>query len=241
MPVLETTFTKEDVCPDIILENTTVYPTNTSHDRSNFSEFVRSELEAPNGYLLALGMQPPSDNVNEFTLESQLVGKFVLNYVSLPTPPEEPIVGQGTLYQNNECFYYKGVIYKVIVASANIPVPLQTNDETIEILLDDEEIAIVSESEISSKYKCRLPFVHWCNLKECLKSKLHFINCKVIEEPTRTDICQFDEYEQITQLNFIQYLVNGVFPNPYEEDEIVDGQIEKAANYVNSICTCKKC
>lgn len=245
---LTTLLSKVDACPDIVLQNITQYPANTSHARSNFTSYAKLTLQLPNGMSVeyANGQYPnsivtPSDNIYIRDISTCLIGRFTALYVALPTPPENEIEDQSPLYYTGDNFYYDGVIYEVTSpGSISLPAEGFTNAELIADYLSQGFIKVIQESEIDDKYKVEYQFFHTCNLLVCLKDKLAKLNCMIVKEPTRTDMCEMKLYEEVLQLNII-YFTLPLLIDAYPQFEESEGnyKIDTMANYVNSICCCK--
>lgn len=246
MTAIATTIQKENSCPDVIVNNTTEYPSNSSHSRSNFKEYVKYSLLLPNGFTVTFSptqypnqVLPPAQDLS-ILFQTCLTGLFVANYIALPTPPEEVVVGQSNEYTTGDNFYYDGVIYSVSAASIGIPADGFTNSQLIAAFLSANAISVIDESDIASKYKDEIEFTSWCTLDTCLESKLEKLCCLIVAEPTRNDLCEMELYKQVLQLNFLKYVIDNT---PFEEPITESGLywIKSASNYINSICCCKDC
>lgn len=245
---LTTTIAKLDTCPNVTIVNNTNYPAGTSHAITNFNRYAKATMQLPNNTSVVFNPYqypnpvntPSQSGIGGVALDYNtcLVGRFYVDYVALPTPPEEEVDGQSPLYYAGDNFYYDGVIYNVIGASLSLPAEGFTNTELIETYLADNSIEVIEESEINSKYKAYAIFAHFCNVTKCLVDKLSKINCLIVKEPTRTDICEMALYDEILNLNYIEYLVNNVLN--YQNSEEVNYQVESISNYVNSLCCCGK-
>lgn len=250
MTAIATTIAHEDSCPDIVLNNTTNYPSNTSHDVTNFTEYVKLVILLSNGLEVVLGsntinnIEPPAESLS-VSYNTCLTGKFTGTYTAIPTPPDSVVQGQSNSYDRGDNFYFNGNIYKVDAANGiTIPANGFTNEALVAIYLatDPPSISIVYESEINSKYTAVLEFTNWCSLYTCLLDKLVKLNCLIVDEPTRNDLCENNLLGEVEQLNFIKYQVNNVLSNPYSSSPKEDYEILCMSNYVNSICcTCKNC
>ncbi len=246
---IRTIITKEDTCPDIVLNNITSYPEDTSHDISNFNTYVKLTLLLSNGITITFtsgypNQVLPPDELLRFVYQNEcLVGKFTASYIALPTPPDSPVSGQSAHYDTGDNFYYDGVIYTVRnIAGFNIPQAGQFNSAIIAAALLANGIQVIQESGISFRYKSEISFVHWCNLDTCLLDKIGKLNCLIVKEPTRNDLCEKELYEQVLQLNFIKEFVDStIMVEPYISTPELEYQIKSAYNYVNSICCCKDC
>lgn len=241
MPTLVTTIEKLNICPDVTVDNTTSYPADTSHDISNFKDYAKLDVILPNDMPKSFEAMYPADGT-ESSFESCLVGKYTATFTALPTPPNAPISGQATVYQNGENFYWNGNIYEVTTLVIQIPAVGLPNSDLIPASVIAGFLKIIEKEEINSKYKATISFTHWCSLDKCLKDKLAKVNCEIVAEPTRNDICEMKEYEEALQLNFIKNEVDEILLNPYVQSEVEDAKIKKLSNYVNSICcSCQKC
>lgn len=247
MTAIATTIVHEDSCPDVTVNNTTVYPSNSTHSRSNFTQYVKYSLQLPNGITITFSQTgypnqvlPPAQSLS-IEFETCLDGKYTATYSALPTPPDSVVVGQGTEYEVNDNFYYAGVIYNVKTPGfVNIPSEGFTNAQLITSYLAVNAIEIIEESEINSKYISEIDFNSWCTLNKCLKDKIEKLCCLVVKEPTRNDLCEMKLYEEVLQLNFIKYLVdNDLLPDQTTEQSSYT--LKSAGNYINSICCCKDC
>lgn len=248
MTAIATTIAKENSCPDVVVNNTTTYPTNSTHSITNFTEYVKFSLQLPNDFLVTYSqgfpnqVLPPAESL-QMILETCLTGKFSAAYKALPTPPETPVVGQGVLYDVGDNFYYDGVIYRILTPNfVNIPVDGFTNEALVAGYLAGNAIEVIEETEIEDKYKSNIEFTHWCQLDKCLLDKLDKINCLIVKEPTRNDLCEMELYEEVIQLNYAKYVVDNELVTPYSSSAEEDYKIKSISNYVNSICCCgKKC
>ena len=171
-----------------------------------------------------------------------MTGLFSVEYCALPTPPDAPVVGQGNTYDDGDCLYFNSKIYKILPSKTlHIPIANITNQFIIDSAISASVISEIQESEISSKYKATLLATHWCSLLTCLKDKLSKLNCLIVKEPTRNDICEMELYTEILELNYIYAALQyGEFDN-LEDNEVIYN-IKSSSNYINSkCCACKKC
>jgi hypothetical protein len=243
MTNIVTTIAKQDSCPDVVIENTTTFPAGTTHVRANFSHFVKAYLRLPNGETVSFSpstypniVKPPKDSL-KLTYHTCMVGIWNVIYKALPTPPDVYTIGMPNTYDTGDNFYYRGVIYNVKSGSADLPNNALSNEDTILALLGSGVLEEITESDIATKYIAELDFVHWCNLNKCLLDKISQVNCMIIKEPFRNDLCESELYKQVLYLNYISYSIEQT-PRPNLKDATVVGVLTEYANYVNSICCC---
>jgi hypothetical protein len=205
------------------------------------------DIVLPNGMAVSFSSSQYPDQVYPpatslfFYYTTCLVGKFTVTYTALPTPPENEVEGQSPLYYSGDNFYYDGVIYVVnyvdnVDVSLSLPAEGFTNAELIAQYLSEGKLSVITASDINSKYTATAVMFHWCNVLKCLKDKLSKLNCLIVKEPMRNDICEMELYEQVLQLNYL-YSFTILVTERLTPDYLY--QAEVISNYVNSICCCK--
>ena len=77
MSTLNTQIAKLDSCPDFSIVNTTEYPTGTSHDKSNFNEYVKVDILLPSDFSVSLKM----DSIQTRRFLRQITRQYLMQHV----------------------------------------------------------------------------------------------------------------------------------------------------------------
>lgn len=239
---------KADICP-LFIESESTFEVSGTHSIERFNRYTRVYLTFPDGhtelYLSTGSLQATvitpynlSGDTGVMYLEPCQMGIFKLKYIALPSPFETWDEDNPPLYEAGDCFYYNGIIYTVNASSLYLPSEAYPNVvDAIAAFLSTGEISIIDVSQISEKYISEISFLYACNLEPCLLKKLQKINCAIVQEPTRRDICEFEEFDQILYLNAMVYLFEN-YNSEIASNPEYEFTVNSVANFVNPICCC---
>ena len=238
-------------CPYFGLINTTDFPVESdTHLQSDFNQFAKIYINFPNDVVEVYStltsknhISPPSDTLT-YNINTCLSGIFKVKFISLPTPRSTDDF-DTSVWNEDECFYYQGSIYKVLQDGFEMPSFGKTNDEALQYGLSNSYILEIEEKDVTSYYSSDYYMQHWCEAVSCFKKKLNKINCIIVKEPL-VDLCKehgklLDEVLQLYYINYWISLNGDEQSQDYLSNVDTINLIKKFSNYINSICCCKDC
>lgn len=250
MPDFQLQIEYSKACPKLNIADISDYPdVSETHLRSDFNQFAKMYITYPNGEQKVFSsfdgknfLQVPLDSI-EHPFDTCLTGLFTAKFIALPSPRES--MSEDCTWGIGDCFYFNGKIY-LVEMYFSLPDLYQTNEEIIALMLSNRSLIEITESEIPSEYISEIKLQHWCTLFSCYKKKLEKINCLIVKEPLRDDLCKVNcgLLDEVLQLHYIQYDISLIGDNQeqsYLSEVNVQELIKKYSNYVNEICCCKKC
>lgn len=241
---VQVTITHNPVCPDLSLIDTSAYGSD-----QNLYTYVKISVLDPSGNTTVFSsdifqseqlINPPKSfgsNQPVYQLDYLLSGSYIIKYISMMYLPG--IVRAGKVFSIGENFEYQGVYYNVLTGFVNF-----ADEDAADFISDSIGagfLAIIDESSVNALYISTISFSSWCSLQSCYEAKLDRLNCLIVKQPTRTDLCDMKLYSEVMMLSWISYWVINILPTLDINEPVTIDTINKHANYVNSICSCDDC